>query len=169
MAIGHESSSLVLFKDLFCQIDWALLGLLKCSAHIFADNAKAEQLHGTEKQDQHDNRCVTWYIDTGNQLLQYYEYQIDQCGNTTETAQEGSNSQGFCRKTDDTVDCVITKLSKVPFALSGSPRTGSIRNVASPVADPCENAFAKAMIFTELNNAVCNAAAEGSEIAGIGF
>ena len=38
-----------IFENLFCDVNRAVFGLLKGSAHIFADNADAEKLNGAQQ------------------------------------------------------------------------------------------------------------------------
>lgn len=55
---------LLVIQDFLGNVNGAVLSLLKSSAYIFSDNADAEQLHCAEEQEQNDNRCITWNINT---------------------------------------------------------------------------------------------------------
>ena len=49
-------------QNFLCDINRTVFALLKGSAHIFSDDTDAKELHGTEKQDQHDDGGITGNI-----------------------------------------------------------------------------------------------------------
>ena len=63
-------SVLLVIQNFLGNINRAVLALLKGSAHVFADDADAEQLHAAQQQNQHDDGGITGNVDALNQLLQ---------------------------------------------------------------------------------------------------
>ena len=51
-------SVILVIQNFFCDIDGAVFALFKGSAHIFSDDADAEQLHAAQQQNQHDDGGV---------------------------------------------------------------------------------------------------------------
>ena len=67
---NSEAHLLVFVIEYFlCDIDGPILGLLEGSAHVFADDADAEQLAGAQQQDQYDDGGVAGDGDAPDQLL----------------------------------------------------------------------------------------------------
>jgi ActR/RegA family two-component response regulator len=61
-------SVLLVIQNFLGNINRAVLALLKGSAHIFADDADAEQLYAAQQQNQHDNGGIARDVDALNQL-----------------------------------------------------------------------------------------------------
>ena len=58
------------------QVHRAVFALLEGAAHVFADDADADELHGAQGQDQHDDGGVAGDVDAEGQLLEDHPQQI---------------------------------------------------------------------------------------------
>lgn len=160
---------LFVIKYFLGNINRSVFALLKGSSHIFTNDANTEQLHTSQKKYQHDDRCVTGDINTCNDFFQYNSDEIYQCRHRSETSQQGSGPQRLGGISNNAVDRIVEQLSEIPLADTRDPFTCCVRNKAGIVADPGKNAFREAMVFSNFDDTVCNAPAEGPEVTGIRF
>ena len=156
-------------QNFFRDINRSVLALFKGSSYIFADDTNADQLHTAQEQNQYDDGRKARYVDACNQLLQHHNDQIDNGRKRGEATKVGSQAQGSGRVTNDSIHSIVKQLAEVPFCFASNPLAGGVRDEASVVANPSEDALAESVVFRQIQNAVPDTATEGAEITGIGF
>ena len=141
--------------------------MLEGTAHIFPDDADADELDGCEEQDEHDDGGVARHVDTVDECPQQHHDQVDNRRQGCAAAQVGGQPQGSSGVADDALNGVVQQFPEIPLGGPGVPLAGGIGNVAGIVTHPGENAFGEPVVFGQFQNTVPDAAAKGTEIAGI--
>ena len=167
----YGSEIVVLFtgKDLSWNIDRPILALLKGSAYILTDDAKAEQLHTGKKQNEYNNGGLTGNIYAAEKLLNYHNDQVENRSNAGKAAQNGSKPQRSGGESNDAFNGIIDQLPEAPLGLSVGPFTGGVGNEFCVIAYPGKNTLGKSVILRKVQNTVPDTSAEGAEITGIGL
>ena len=165
---GTAAESFI-FEDFLGDINGTAFGLLESSADIFADDANAEKLEGTKKEDQNYNGGIAGHINSPKQLFDNNPNKVEDGNDSGDTTKIGRQPQGSGGIADNAFNSIIEKLEKVPFCSSVKALAGGVGDIAGIVTDPGENAFGEAVVFGKLKDAVPHAAAECAEIAGIGL
>ena len=158
---------LFIIQNLFRNVDGAVFCLFKGSAHIFSDNADAEKLYASQKQNENNDGGVARYVNSLYQFLKNHGDKVNYGSNPGHPSQTGGQPQGSGGITDDALHGVVKELPEIP--LSGAVCSGlsGVGNKAGAVTHPGKDPLGEPMIFRKVQNAVPDAAAEGAEVAGI--
>ena len=154
-------------EDLFGNIYGSTFALLEDAAHIFADDADANQLDATQQQDQHNDTGVARNRDTPDQFLQHHHDQIDHGCEGGDATKKGGKPQRRRGVADNAFDGIVEQFPEIPLCGACMALTGGVGDELGVKPYPCENALGEAVIFCKFQNAVPYAAAESAKIAGI--
>ena len=102
-------------QDLLCQVDRAVLGLLKNFPDVLSNHPQAEQLQAPQQENQDNDGGVSGYGNAPDQLLQNDDQKIDERGSGSQKTQVSGGSQGSRGEADDAINGIAEQLFKGPF------------------------------------------------------
>ena len=141
--------------------------MLEGSAYIFSDDANAEELDGTQEQNEHNDGGIARHSDASEQFFCHHPNQIENGGDACNRAENRCQTQGGRGVANNALNGIFGKLPEVPLGGAGGPLAGGVGDEIGIIANPGKNSFGEPMILGEAQNAVPDAPAEGPEVTGV--